>query len=177
MSKLIALLIYDRKNLIHTNYDLSGISFWYHHVIKNKIEHISRKSLSMMSKNKLYKMDETINDIQLIIYGCNHDKTIIVITTPTYPQYLVRNLILNISMNKNADELWAEYCDGTSVDKIQLIKTELDNTKTIMIDSIEKILERGESMDDLLAKTNDLQIASTIFADTAKDMNSCCIIF
>lgn len=175
--KLVALLVFDcKKKLIYTNYDLSEISFWYRHTVQEKIESIAQSSLSTMSKNQLYQLDETINEVKMTIYGYSHDKTTIALTTPNYPQYLIRNLFLSISMDKNVDDLWFEYRDGTNTDKIQQIKTELEDTKTIIIESLEKLLERGESMDDLLAKTNNLKASSAIFADRANDLNSCCII-
>ena len=49
-------------------------------------------------------------------------------------------------------------------------------TSTNTKDNIEKILERGEKLDDLVEKSNDLTSQSKIFYKQARAQNSCCIV-
>ena len=80
------------------------------------------------------------------------------------------------------------------MDKLTKIQRDLDDTKVVLHQTIESVLERGaqpvqvyasvckcdtpnhtgEKLDNLVAKSNDLGIASQLFYKQAKSTNSCC---
>ena len=60
------------------------------------------------------------------------------------------------------------YQKPEQVDKISNIKYKLDDTKEIIIKSIDKILERGEKIEDLMQRSNDLSKSSIKFYKTTK---------
>ena len=74
------------------------------------------------------------------------------------------------------DTALREWQDPRANDKITQINDELDKVKLVMHDNIEKILERGEKLDDLVEKSNDLTSQSKIFYKQARAQNSCCIV-
>lgn len=74
------------------------------------------------------------------------------------------------------DEQIKKYQEPTQVDNISKIQKDLDETREVMVQNIEKVIARGEKLDDLLDKTNDLSESSKVFAKRAKNMNSCCVI-
>ncbi len=53
---------------------------------------------------------------------------------------------------------------------------ELDETKDILVKSIDQLLERGEKLESLAEKSNDLSFHSKAFMKQAESMNSCCVI-
>eukprot|EP00388_Colpodella_angusta_P016218 GDKJ01040190.1.p1 GENE.GDKJ01040190.1~~GDKJ01040190.1.p1 ORF type:complete len:235 (-),score=43.56 GDKJ01040190.1:204-908(-) len=55
-------------------------------------------------------------------------------------------------------------------DKITKIRDDIAQVKEIMIDNIEKILERGDKIDNLVAKTDDLKTESTKFESNAREL-------
>lgn len=59
-------------------------------------------------------------------------------------------------------------------DGMARIQADLDETKIILYNTISSILERGEKLDDLVAKSEDLSAQSKIFYKTAKKTNQCC---
>ncbi len=96
-----------------------------------------------------------------------------------------------------------KYQDHTQADKLSKIQKDLDETKIIlhqvgredqmeMLDEIDKgnsqlmstpdflsqtidsVLKRGEKLDTLVDKSNDLSLASQMFYKQAKKTNSCC---
>ena len=176
--KLYSLLVFDQKNqLIHSKHDLTDIPFYYRFMAKNTIENLAMESLSCIEKNNMYVISETVDDKQIIIYGYCYETNIIVITDPSYPLYLVRLLISNFkNNNNNLDELWLKYSDGRNADKIQQIKTELDETRVIILKSIDDLLERGEKITTLVEKTETLNQEAITFKTRAKQMNRCCTI-
>jgi synaptobrevin homolog YKT6 len=68
------------------------------------------------------------------------------------------------------------YQEPTQVDNITKIQKDLDETREVMVQNIEKVIARGEKLDDLLDKTNDLSESSKVFVKRSKAMNSCCVI-
>jgi synaptobrevin family protein YKT6 len=46
----------------------------------------------------------------------------------------------------------------------------------LTLDSVEQVLQRGEKLDDLVAKSSDLSAQSKMFYKSAKKQNSCCIV-
>ncbi|TYZ57073.1 hypothetical protein PybrP1_003555, partial [[Pythium] brassicae (nom. inval.)] len=70
----------------------------------------------------------------------------------------------------------AEYQDPTKADKISAIQRELDDTTAVLSKTIENVLERGEKLDDLVSKSQDLSTQSKVFYKQAKKTNSCCVV-
>ncbi|KAI8432221.1 hypothetical protein MSG28_004671 [Choristoneura fumiferana] len=75
---------------------------------------------------------------------------------PVLPQYLVK------------------YQNPREADALTKIQEDLDETKIILHDTIKAVLERGEKLDDLVAKSDSLSYHSKAFYKTAKKTNSCC---
>jgi len=69
-----------------------------------------------------------------------------------------------------------DYQNPAQGDKISKIQKDLDDIKDIMHKNIDEILQRGEKLDDLMEKSQDLSASSKIFYQKAKDQNSCCSI-
>ena len=70
----------------------------------------------------------------------------------------------------------AKYQDPQQADSIMKIQKELDETKIVLHKTIESVLERGEKIDNLVSKSNDLSSQSKAFYTQAKKTNSCCVI-
>ena len=68
---------------------------------------------------------------------------------------------------KNFDKLLTE-------DKILKVQNQLVETKEELMKTIVLVLDRGERIDDLIKKTDDLKGRSIIFRDRAKKLNKCC---
>ncbi|KAK4880358.1 hypothetical protein RN001_008504 [Aquatica leii] len=68
----------------------------------------------------------------------------------------------------------AKYQNPREADAMTKIQTDLDETKIILHDTIAAVLERGEKLDDLIAKSEGLSIQSKAFYKTARKTNSCC---
>ncbi|KAB5591163.1 Synaptobrevin [Ceratobasidium theobromae] len=70
----------------------------------------------------------------------------------------------------------AKYQDPKQADAIMKVQQELDETKIVLHKTIEAVLERGEKLDDLVDRSNNLSTQSKMFYKTAKKQNSCCVI-
>ena len=56
-----------------------------------------------------------------------------------------------------------KYQDPTQADSIMKIQKELDETKIVLHKTIESVLQRGEKIDDLVAKSDGLSAQSKMF--------------
>lgn len=56
-----------------------------------------------------------------------------------------------------------EYQNPQEVDKILKIQQELDATKQVLVQTMDSVLERGEKVSELVAKSNDLSASSKMF--------------
>jgi synaptobrevin family protein YKT6 len=72
------------------------------------------------------------------------------------------------------NELLEQYRAPEKVDNILMIHNELEETKGIILNSLDKLLDRGDRLDDLLDRTSDLSFATKQFAKRADDLNKCC---
>ncbi|KAL2024639.1 hypothetical protein VTK56DRAFT_6840 [Thermocarpiscus australiensis] len=68
------------------------------------------------------------------------------------------------------------YQDANQASSIARIQQELDETKIILHKTLDNVLQRGEKLDDLVAKSGDLSAQSKMFYKSAKKQNSCCLI-
>lgn len=68
----------------------------------------------------------------------------------------------------------AKYQDPREGDKLTKMQDDLDETKIILKNTIEAVLERGEKLDDLVVKSEELSYQSKAFYKTAKKTNACC---
>jgi synaptobrevin family protein YKT6 len=73
-------------------------------------------------------------------------------------------MLINLPNLKNPKE-------ADALTKLQL---DLDETKIILHQTIESVLQRGETLDSLVAKSEDLGLQSKTFYKTAKKTNACC---
>ena len=65
-----------------------------------------------------------------------------------------------------------EYYNNPNNDKINSLKRKIDDVKDVMIDNIDKLLERGEELDSLLQKTNDLADDSYIYRGRSRKLKN-----
>lgn len=61
------------------------------------------------------------------------------------------------------DRYLREYQDPQKADSIMKIQRELDETKIVLHKTIESVLQRGEKIDDLVAKSDGLSAQSKMF--------------
>jgi len=75
------------------------------------------------------------------------------------------------------DRLLHRYQNPEEADKILRIKKDIEDTKVIMHQALDSVLERGEKIDNLVQRSEDLGMASKTFYKQAKKTNSsCCTI-
>lgn len=73
-------------------------------------------------------------------------------------------------------EYLEKYQDPKQADAMTKIQSDLDETKIILHNTIEAVLDRHEKLEDLVEKSEGLSYQSKAFYKTARKTNSCCVI-
>ena len=73
-----------------------------------------------------------------------------------------------------AQDYLARYQDPRQADTILRVQQELDDTKIVLHNTIDSVLQRGEDLDKLVEKSGSLSQQSKMFYKSAKKQNSCC---
>ncbi|KAF9881911.1 synaptobrevin [Colletotrichum karsti] len=119
----------------------------------------------------------------------------VIISDHQYPSLVAHQLLSKIVdefLTKHPRSTWAtgepklalpelkeyltKYQDPQQADSILKIQKELDETKIVLHKTIQSVLERGEKIDDLVAKSDGLSSQSKMFYQQAKKQNSCCVV-
>ncbi|XP_026438190.1 VAMP-like protein YKT61 [Papaver somniferum] len=112
---------------------------------------------------------------------------------PVRSAFYVLHKVLN-EYEKNFDDSWKsaqadaaqpwpyltealkKFQDPTEADQFLNIQRELDETRFILHETVDRVLTRGEKLDNLVEKSADLSAASRTFYKKAKDTNQFCPI-
>ncbi len=62
------------------------------------------------------------------------------------------------------------------IDPLARVQSELDETKVVVLQTLDALMRRGEQLDDMIAKSGQLSDASKTFLKQARKTNSCCTI-
>lgn len=112
-----------------------------------------------------------------------------------YPRSAFANATESANMSyPELKDYIVKYQDPQQADSIMKIQKELDETKIVLHKTIESVLERGEKIDNLVQKSDELSASSKMFytqvsvqelatessvmltQSQAKKQNSCCIV-
>lgn len=70
----------------------------------------------------------------------------------------------------------AKYQDPVNADQIMRIQRNLDETRDVLHQTIDSVLQRGEKLEDLVERSGELSAQSKLFYKQAKKANSCCVV-
>lgn len=142
--------------------------------------------LKFTSKMVVSRMDiATRTSIKEKEYMCHafvrtDNTAAVVVSDEEYPAKAAHTITLKILEDFPQCNLAAylrKFQDPKEADAIMRLQAELDETKIILHSTIANLLKRGEKLDDLVAKSEDLSSQSKLFYKTAKKTTRCCEIF
>ncbi|PNY25027.1 Synaptobrevin ykt6, partial [Tolypocladium capitatum] len=141
------------------------------------------------------RQDVEEQDYTFHAYGRTEGVCGIIISDHQYPALVAHQLLskcVDEFLAKHPRSSWADgqpqivmpeikdyltkYQDPQQADSIMKIQKELDETKIVLHKTIESVLQRGEKIDDLVAKSDGLSSQSKMFYQQAKKQNSCCVL-
>lgn len=165
----------EDKLLLHAD-TLGFLSFWNRSKITSILDFIS---IIISSKCKLgEKVSIEDGEFVVHVYINSANVAVIVISDSEYPKEVAHRLIDKLLKEDSIDvDILLKIltdCQDPNFDPIYKVKKELEETKDIICKSLEKLLERGEKLDDLIQKTQYLSENSKSFYKASKKMNRWC---
>jgi len=179
--------------LVAASYELSNLSFWQKGSAKEVFLFISRE---VTKRSKIGERNSILHKEHLChCYVQSDGLACAIVTDEEYPQRVAFSLLLKcmeivkstsnlnwqtLTADRNAtvpnlDEILLKYQDPSKADDVERILKELDDTKGVLIKSIDQMLERGEKLDNLMAKSEDLSMQTRTFVKQT-DQGNCCTI-
>ncbi|KAF3935100.1 hypothetical protein ABW19_dt0208924 [Dactylella cylindrospora] len=137
---------------------------------------------------------QSVQEQSYMVHGYTRPEgcTGIIITNSEYPKRIpheLLNRVLDEFLTQYPRTTWsnptpfpvlgeyiARYQEPSQADNITKIQRELDETKIVLHKTIESVLDRGEKLDTLVQRSDNLSAASKMFYTNAKKQNSCCVV-
>lgn len=179
MEKCISIM-YSRKPLEYSDvflHDVSMFNFFIRSTVTSFIE-ATCKEFRDRSADGLFKYEITEHSTTFHMIGQkNGNDTVIIVTTEKPPHNHLVCLAYEINKNGLKQNIKENFNYISGEMKIRQIENEIQEIKLTMIDNIDKVMNRGEKLEDLLQKTQYLQAESKKMLEGSKALNSrCCII-
>ncbi len=172
--KIFAIIIINESDIVNSAYELSSFGFFQRSTVKEFIVFLSKEIMKRTSLGQT----QTIVDDKFAIHIQLRPNNIgyICICDSEYPQRVAYSILISLDLESILNDIIVKYQDPSTVDKITKINKDLDETITIIQKTITSVLNRGEKIDDLVLKSNDLSAQSKLFYKNTSDLNRCCII-
>ncbi|CAB5183355.1 unnamed protein product [Rhizophagus irregularis] len=196
--KIYSVSIYSRDSNEETirlaaEYDLSSFGFFQRSTVQDIIMVISKTIAERTSPGQRQRVEEQPY-VGYVYARSDIHLTGVIVTDEEYPQrvsFSVLNKILDEFLIKFPPNDWSKpdkisfpelktylikYQDPKQADQITKVQEQLDETKLVMNKTIESLLQRGEKLDDLIDRSQEISFQSKAFYKQARKTNSCCTI-
>lgn len=122
------------------------------------------------------EIEESLKTDKIIIATKkDNNKRIIAITDLEYNSSIRYKIIMTaMDITQNYDLLIQEYKDWTTKDLTSQIEKEIKAANDNVIKGLSAILDRGQSLNELVEKSENLSLQTKKLFKTAKKQNSCC---
>lgn len=163
----------DKHKITKEEFNLKGTSFFAQRAIKEVIRMFSRKIARVLDTG-VYKEFLYVHDGKEYRF-CTKDYgfILVAVVVGSRPSYTVLKMMDEASsgdfkavMREHED--WREKCP------IEAVERELEETKAVLKDTLENVLNRGEKLDKLIDQSEELSMHSKALFRAAKRQNRCC---
>jgi len=181
--------------LLFSYFDLATYSWWQHNAVRELCTFVGREVIQRSHPGDM----QCVAHKEHICHSriTNKNLAVTVLTDQEYPKRVAFDFIkkaLELFLKDVPEPKWinetkdqtlkipsleglvTQYQNPVEADKILKIQTGIDETKNILLKSIDQMLERGERLEDLAQRSNDLSFQSKAFLGEANKMNRCCTI-
>jgi synaptobrevin family protein YKT6 len=173
--KLYSIILFNNNNeIISEAYNLSYFGFFERTTIKEFIIFFTNLTSTRITSNT----KNTIKHSIYVIYCYkNNNNTCCIVCDEEYPEqpafYIINEILQKQFSTPELQKLIIKYEDPNETNKIYKIQGELSNIKNVLNQTIDSLLERGEKLEDIVEKSNNLSNLSKDFYKKTKE-NNCC---
>jgi len=176
--------------------DLSTFSFFARSTIQEHCHFASRMVCQRTQPGQRQTIDQKNDDnpFLLHVYVRLDNLACVVVADQEYPLRVAFSFINKImaEFERESNERWkridqdqdlrpeflsrqlTSFQDPSTADKLAQIQRNLDDIKDVMHKNIDEVLKRGETLEVLMERSEDLSTTSVQFYKKAKKQNQCC---
>lgn len=168
----------DEATLMQSAADLSTFGFFQRNSADDFLKFTSKMVISRVDIGTRTSIKEKNYICHAFVRTDN--TAVVVVSDEEYPPRVAHTLTMKILEEFpqcNLEVYLKRFQDPKEADSMMRLQAELDETKIILHSTIANLLKRGEKLDDLVAKSEDLSHQSKLFYKTAKKTTRCCDIF
>nr|XP_023419101.1 synaptobrevin homolog YKT6 isoform X1 [Cavia porcellus] len=189
----------SKVGLLKAAYDVSSFSFFQRSSVQEFMTFTSQLIVERSAKGSRASVKEQVSvspEYLCHVYVRSDGLAAVVIADSEYPSRVAFSLLEKVldEFSKQVDRIdWpvgspatiqytaleghlSRYQNPREADPMSKVQAELDETKIILHNTMESLLERGEKLDDLVSKSEVLGTQSKAFYKTARKQNSCCAV-
>lgn len=194
--KLFALIVYykgaNEVRFLKGGFDLQSFSFFQ----RSSVREFMLFTGKIICERSVAPSRSSVKEQEYMchVYVRADNLCCMVVADGEYPQRVAHNLLtrtLDDFSSKVPSSKWPsgdeasivyvgledalkKYQNPREADSMTRVQEELDETKVILHNTIQAVLERGEKLDDLVEKSDALSAQSKVFYTSARKMNKCC---
>ncbi|KYQ92345.1 longin domain-containing protein [Tieghemostelium lacteum] len=179
--------------LLNIVYDVSSFSFWYRNEVRGVLLFVSRETAGRTSVGERVSMEHAQKVCHTTV-GSN-GLSAAVTTDSEYPSRVAHNLVRMVmekfqiahqeakwkSVQKDTEfplpeleGILLKYQNPQEADPMLNLQKNLEETMGIVKKTVEQLGQRGERLEDIAAKSNDLNFQSKAFMQNSERLNKCC---
>ncbi|KAK6639911.1 hypothetical protein RUM43_008187 [Polyplax serrata] len=196
MVKLYSLSVLHKKDMtvtwLKTTHDLSSFNFFQRGCVQEFMSFVGKTLVqrTQVATRQSVKEGEYMCHVFVNIDGLAG----VLISDHEYPTRVAHTLLTKVLADFASSvpqNLWSTGNEDTitynqlpvylskyqvpkEIDAMTRIQEELDETKIILHNTCEAVLRRGENLDNLVSKSEELSLQAKGFYKTARKTNSCC---
>ena len=170
---------YPKNNLNFVSTHLDSFSIFARGTIKEYLNFGSQLVKDRVKDNLTVIFHEFNKDFTCKI-ACykTDDITIILISNKDFQmasfRYIINVLLKERVAQQFLDNFIRAYQNPKTFDKITRVQDEIAQVKEILINDIDKLLERGEKIEDLIILSQNMSDHAKLFAKRSKKLNEWC---
>ncbi|ELA41073.1 uncharacterized protein VICG_01866 [Vittaforma corneae ATCC 50505] len=168
----------NTRIIVQEQFNLEKFGFFKRGTIKDFIKGMVKEvSKSLPKDSQLREVREKFNEKEQfkIIFQMRSVFRVFIITDIEYNSKIAYKLLDKCyENNANYEYLIKEYKQWEDKDQFKKIEDQLEKCNVIVMEGLSQILQRGESLSDLVEKSENLSMQTKILFKTAKKKNSCC---
>jgi len=196
MTKLFSLVILYKgdtaAHILKAGHDLSSISYFQRGTAENFIVFTSKILVERTGVGARQSVKEA--EYMCHVFVRSDKLSVVCVSDHEYPTRVAHTMMQRVSedfagqidasqwpigqevtgFNGQCEIYLNKFQDPTKSDSMSRLQTDLDETKIVLHNTIEAVLQRGEKLDDLVDKSEALSMQSKAFYKTARKTNSCC---
>lgn len=156
--------------------NLDSIPIFARHTVREVLRFSAREMLSRIKPESVIDLViHPTKSLQVYVVGITTLlESVLIFSTKSKPHDDLLMVAKHILAHGLDDSIQKNFDDA---DKIKRISNDIEMTKKTMIDNVDKLLDNGEKMEDLVEKTAKLAKVSKGFRDRTDELNDkCCIL-